>query len=324
MGKELQHIPGAKYPIIKASFDLELAKNNYHALLQELSLVKVTKDNVNDDLTGSAKDIMNALTAKKDEESKEPLQLHRDIMEVYNGVYKPLKAEVDRINNEKKVVSLEIHRDQAQQLAEQQRINNAKAAIIEFTNRVANLISTAKTDDDVVQIEMLIGREKNRKNVYHEFINDLITQCDGLRPQIKDLKDNIRKLQAAELAEKEAIESNDLVKVTELREQKEHLAAVIQETGIRIHETAFEQATTIDIVVPEVVDTAPKGRSNWKWRVDDIKLLQKKMPHLVKTVPDEDAIDILLKTKKSDGSLDGKMEETLHGLTFFNDKSFVR
>ena len=66
------------------------------------------------------------------------------------------------------------------------------------------------------------------------------------------------------------------------------------------------------MVVPEVVDIAPKGRSNWKWRVDDIKLLQKKMPHLVKLVPDDEAIDLLLKTKRQDGSLDSVEEENFH------------
>jgi hypothetical protein len=46
------------------------------------------------------------------------------------------------------------------------------------------------------------------------------------------------------------------------------------------------------------------------------------MPHLVKMVPDEDAIDVLLATKRKDGSLDGKLEENWNGILFFNDKTF--
>jgi hypothetical protein len=48
------------------------------------------------------------------------------------------------------------------------------------------------------------------------------------------------------------------------------------------------------------------------------------MPHLVKLVPDDDAIELLLKTKKADGSLADKMEDKLFGITFYNDKSFSR
>jgi hypothetical protein len=124
--------------------------------------------------------------------------------------------------------------------------------------------------------------------------------------------------------EKKALETGDIVAATSLREEKDLVTHIIHETGIRIHETAYEQATTIDVVAPEVADTAPKGRTNWKWRVDDIKLLQKKMPHLVKLVPDEDAINGVLTTKRLDGSLKDKMEESFFGITFYNDKTFTR
>ena len=186
------------------------------------------------------------------------------------------------------------------------------------------MIAESKTDTEIVSIEKMIGSEKTKTSLYQEFLPDLIIQVDALRPQIKKQKENVRELQKLVDAEKTAEENGDLVAMTEIKEKKEYAEAVIQETGVRIHETAFEQATTIDIVAPEIVDTAPKGRTNWKWKVDDIKLLQKKMPHLVKLVPDNEAIEILLKSKKVDGSLKGKDEETLFGLTFYNDKSYTK
>lgn len=312
------------YAVIKAGFDLEANKKNYQLLLQDLSAVKVTKDNVNDDLTKDGREVLKLLTDKKEEESKDPLQWHRDILAAYKSLHDPLNAEVLRINGEKKVVAAQIKAETDKQIAEQTRINNARMAIVAFTNKVANMIGAATTDDDIVTIEKLIGSEKTKKSVYQEFIQELTDQCDGLRPQIKDQKENIRSLQRIEEKEKIALETGDIVAATELKEQKEYVAQVIQETGIRIHEKAYEQAITIDIVAPEVVDVAPKGRANWKWRVDDIKVLQKKMPHLVKLVPDEDAIDTLLKTKKQDGSLKGIMEEKWNGITFYNDPSFNR
>lgn len=325
MAKEIEkYVPGAKAPIVKATFDLEATRLRYQELLQHVSGLQVTRDNVNEDITKEPRDVLKGLTESKDLQSAEPLQWHRDIMAVYKSLYDPLKEQIDRVLADKKKIALQIQEEQRVQLAEHTRVNNAKSAIITFVNKVAVLISEAKTDGDIVTIEKMIGLEKTKKNVYQEFLPDLIAQCDSLRPQIKDQKEYVRQLQKVAEDEKSALETGDVVAAAELREKREHYEQVIQETGIRIHEKAFEQASTIDIVVAEVMDTAPKGRTNWKWRVDDIKLLQKKMPHLVKLVPDEEAIAILLKTKKSDGSLDGKMEETLFGLTFFNDKSFSK
>ncbi len=317
-----KYTPGPKYSIEKAAFDLEANKKNYQKLLQNLSSVVVTKDNVNDDLTKEGRDVLKVLTEKKDEASKEPLQWHKDIMAVFKSLHDPLKEQTERIASEKKVVALQVEKETAVQLAEQNRIASAKTAIVDFTNKVANLIKDAKTDTDIVSIEKMIGLEKTKKTVYHEFLPDLVIQCDGLRPQIKDQKDNIRQLQLVQEKEKVALESGNVNDAIALREEREYIETVIQETGIRIHEKAYEQATTIDIVAPEVIDTAPKGRSNWKWRVDDIKLLQKKMPHLVKLVPDDEAIDLLLKTKKSEGTFEGKLEEKWNGITFYNDKTY--
>lgn len=316
--------PGIKYPIVKSSFDLEASRLNYQELLQSVSGLQVTRENVNEDITKDARNALKALTDAKDAQSAEPLQWHKDIMEAFKSLYQPLKEGVDRVLADKKVLSLKIQDEAKVQMAEQNRINIAKSAIVNFVNRVAVFISQANTDSDIVAIEKAIGLEKTKKTVYQEFLPDLVTQCDGLRPQIKTQKETVRELQKVVEQEKIALETGDEVAAAQLRGKKEYYEQVIQETGIRIHETAFEQASTIDIVAPEVMDTAPKGRTNWKWRVDDIKTLQKKMPHLVKIVPNEEAIDLLLKTKKADGTLSWKDAENWNGITFYNDKSFSR
>ena len=318
--KKEEYQPGIKYPIVKAAFDLQASKRNYQELLQNLSSVTVTKDNVNDELTKDGREVLKALETEKEEQTKEPRQWHKDILAAHKSLANPLEEQIQRILAEKKVVAAAIQKEIDAQIAEQTRINNAKSAIVTFTNKVATMIAGAKTDDEVVSIEKMIGLEKTKKNVYQEFLPDLITQCDGLRPQIKEQKENIRNLKKLNEQEQIAIESGDIIAQTNLKGEKELLEAVIQETGIRIHETAFEQSTTIEIVAPEVIDVAPKGRTNWKWEVDDIKLLQKKMPHLIKIVPNDEAIDLLLKTKKQDGSLAGKDEEMYYGIRFFNDK----
>lgn len=319
---EIQHVPGAKFALIKASFDLEANKSNYQAILQELASVQVTRENVGDGLSKPGRAILKMLEDKKDLESKEPLQTHRDIMSVYKDLRTPIEEHVFRIEKQVKEISLQIENERNQQVAEQTRINSAKAAIIEFTNKIAGLISSAKSDDEIVLVEKMIGSEKTKTTVYQEFLPDLVTKCDALRPQIRNQKENIRLLKSLEKKEKAALDSGDMVTAAQIKGEIEYTQEVINETGLRINESAFEQAILVDIVAAEVVDEAPKGRSNWKWEVEDIKILQKKMPHLVKLVPDEEAIDLLLKTKKQDGSLSGALEHKWNGIRFFNDKSY--
>lgn len=308
--------------IIKASFDLEANKKGYQKMLQKLASIEVTRDNVNDDLTKEAREISKYLTEKKDADSKPFLDAHKAIMAAYNGLNNPIKAEADRIAARKKVIADEINEEQRIQREEQEKITRQKTAIVDFINKVALLISDAKNDTDIVSIEKLLGSEKTKTSVYGEFIGDLANQCEGLRPKIKEQKEQIRSLQEIELKQKQAIEEGDLDSATQLEEEKEAINHAITETSIRIHEKAFELASEIEVIAPEIEDTAPKGRSNWKWRVDNIVLLSKKMPHLVLTVPNDAAIDELLSNKKIDGSLKHKDEETFNGITFYNDKSY--
>jgi len=319
-----KYTPGPKRSIIKASFDLEAAKKNYQALLTHLSGISITKDNVNEDVTKEAREVVKVLTELKDEQSKEPLQTHKDIMSVFRELTDPIKTEIDRISNEKKDVATKLQKEAAEQLAEQTRIQNAKQAIIDFANKVANMISSAKTDTQIVEIEKMIGYEGRKSTVYFEFLPDLIQKCEALKPDIKAQKESIRELQRIEEEKKAAEESGDIVTLTNLIQKEEQVIEIVQDRAIRIHEEAFNQATTIDVVAPEIAENIPKGRANWKWRIDDIKKLSKSMPHLVKMVPDEDAINVLLATKKKDGSLDGKLEETWNGIVFYNDQTFKK
>lgn len=318
--KKENYQPGEKYPIVKASFDLEANRHNYQKLLTSLSAIVVTKENVNEDLTKDGREARKLLKEKKEMECKPVLQHHADILKVYQDLDTPLAEEMDRILKDKQIIADAIRKETEAQLREQTRVANAKTAIINFTNRVANDIRNAVTDSDIVSIEKLIGLEKTKKNLYQEFLPDLIIQLDNLRPQIKDQKENVRKLQDVEEKERKALEKGEVYEAAALREEKEHIQAVIEHTGIKIHEKAFEEAIKIEVIVPDVVETAPLGRTNWKWRVEDIKLLQKKMPHLVKLVPDEEAINLLLKTKRQEGSLDGVEEQNWNGIVFYNDR----
>jgi len=98
----------------------------------------------------------------------------------------------------------------------------------------------------------------------------------------------------------------------------------INQAQINVQEKAIFMASQPDIVeVESVVSEAPRPRrQSWEWKITDIQLLAKKMPHLVKIMPEEDKINELLKSKKTDGSLDGKEEENYFGITFFIQKLY--
>ena len=100
--KPKDYQPGEKYPIVKASFDLEANRQNYQKLLADLTAIVVTPDNVNEDLTKDGRDICKSLTKKKDEMSVKPLQEHADIMKVYRDLHDPIDKEVKRVNGDKK------------------------------------------------------------------------------------------------------------------------------------------------------------------------------------------------------------------------------
>lgn len=320
--KKQNYQPGEKYSIVKSSFDLEATRHNYQKILTHLSGIVVTKENVNEDLTKDARDVRKAMRQKKDLDCKPVLQYHSDILRVWEELDKPLEEQVNRILAEKTVIANAIKKETEAQLAEQTRVANAKTAIINFTNKIATDIRNAASDSDIVSVEKLIGLEKTKKGVYQEFLPDLILSLDNLRPQIKEQKENVRRLMEIEEKEKAAVESGEMHEAAALREEKENIQTVIEHTGIKIHEKAFSEAVKIDVVVPDVVEIAPKGRSNWKWEITDIKILQKKMPHLVKLVPNDEAIDLLLKTKRQEGELDNLEEQDWNGIRFFNDRKF--
>lgn len=305
--------------IIGATFNMEAAKNNYMKTLQYLKNVTITRDNVNEDTSKDARLIISALTKKKEEINRPFIDAQKQAVKILKDFCEPLELELARISEEKKIVATQIKAEQQKQIDEQNRINKIKTAISDFINLVAVSITNAKTDDDIVAIEKKIGSEKTKTSVYSDLISELASACDSLRPTIKQQKENVRKLQELNEREKVALETGDINTATELKATKEYYDQLIGETGLRIHEKAFEQSLSIEMVAPETMDEAPKGRTNWKWKITDIKLLSKKLPQFVSLEPVKEKIDEMLSIKRSDGSLKGKQEESYCGILFYND-----
>lgn len=307
-------------PVVKSVFNLELAAKNYQKLLQQAEGIVFTKENLNEDYS-CLKELRGMVTFLKDskEAKKRPhLDANSNIEDAYKEVLAPIKEILDRKLEEFKKVNDNVKAENAKIEQEKQRQAEIQQKITAFINETTASITNALTDAEIVSIQKAIGSEKSRSTYYAEYLSDLKTACDNLTPLVNERKEVIRKADKL----KGDLESEDIIKATKAKQELEDLEIEMQENTIRIQEKAFEQAANIPVVIGESTTDAIKGRTNWKWEVVDIDLLHKKMKHLTEIVPDKDAINDLLKTKKADGSLKGKTEDLFFGIRFYNAEGF--
>lgn len=307
-------------PIVQALFAREVTRLGYNKILQGASNLSFTKDNLSADYPALKE--LDRLIKLLDESRKGIKKPYDGVVDIIQEVFKELLKPLQEIQQQKKTelatANDEVRKEQQKAAHEQQRKLNITNSMSAFLNNTTTSVADAKTDSEITKIQMLIGTEKSRKAFYAEYYDDFIEKCKALDDHIKARKDFIR--QNADISAKiqQAIETGDEEKAVELREHQENLESATIENVLRLQEAAFEQASTIETFVGEPMVEAVKPKSRrWAWKVDDIKLLQKKMPHLVKLVPDEAAIEVLLKSKRSEGALKDGEEVNLFGLTIY-------
>ena len=310
---------------LKALFNTQLIKKGYPKLLQGLENLSFSKDTLQPTYPElkAADQFLKELETIRTEIGKPYADTARLIKRVFDEITEPIstltaskKAEL-KTSNELAAAELK----KAQQ--ENARVEGIKATIGNFINTVTREISLAETDTTIVAIQKKIGTEKSRTGYYAEFLNELKEKCDALTPAINTRKESIRKYQELEKEQEAALKSNDPIKAAQIKGEMEYVDAALMEDTIRLQEQAFEQAASIETVVAEpLINVAKVKTRRWLWKVEDMALLYKKMPHLVKLEPDRAAIDIILATKRADGSLKGKEEEKMNGITFYQEKYY--
>lgn len=309
--------------LVKASFAIEQTKLNYQKVLQSVESIVWTRENINDDLLAPGKLVAAKITEKKEVEKRPLIDAGRIIQNEYNSIFNPLNDAISRKAAEKKVLADQIQREVDKANAETARVSGIKVAIMQFIATITNEITESDTDDKIVLAEKKIGSETQRKNAYQEFLPDLKSQCDELKPLIKQQKEYVRTLDKLNKGKDTAMAKGDDNTAVELRHQAENMKVVIEENKIKIQEKAFEQVENADMQIGMPTAVAPNAsRTWWKWRVDDIQLLAKKMPELVELVPIKTKIDEILSSKREAGEFDGKKEEKLFGITFYQESSY--
>lgn len=309
--------------LVKASFAIEQTRLNYQKVLQSMEDIVWTRENINEDLLAPGKFVASKLTEKKEVEKRPLIDAGKIIQNEYNSVFNPLNDVISRKAAEKKTLADQIQQETNAANAEIARISGIKTAIMQFIAGITNEITESDTDSKIVLIEKKIGSETQRKNVYQEFLSDLKTQCDELKPIIKQQKEYIRTLEKLNSDKNSAMAKGNDDKAVELRMKAEEMKEIIEENKIKIQEKAFEQVENTDIQVGLPTSVAPSAsRTWWKWRVDDIQLMAKKMPELVELVPIKTKIDEVMAKKREAGEFNGKKEVSIHGLTFYQESSY--
>lgn len=309
--------------LVKASFAIEQTRLNYQKVLQQMESIIWTRDNINEDLLAPGKFVAAKLTDKKEIEKRPLIDAGKVIQNEYNSVFNPLNDVISRKAAEKKALADRIQRENDAANAEIARVSGIKLAIMQFVANCTNEITESDTDDKIVLVEKKIGSETQRKNVYQEFLPDLKSQCDELKPLIKQQKDYVRTLEKLNSGKEKALAKGDDNKAVELRIQAEAIKEIIEENKIKIQEKAFEQVENTDMQVGVPTSVAPSAsRTWWKWRIDDIQLLAKKMPDLVELVPVKIKIDEILSSKREAGELEGQKELKLNGIVFYQESSY--
>lgn len=309
--------------LITARFTKELTIIKYQEALQKFTSFQITPENIADaqEKMKRVRGFIRQLGAIKDEGKKSALLECRYWDSAYNNVLGPLQQLMAEKDTQLQTVTKKIAEENRKRDEERQRVANIEKDIdntlLDFAKRIAGATKT----DELVAIEKNLGSLKANKSRFQEFLPNFTDRCGELTPLIKKQKELIKELEDLERQRKEAEKADDDRKLLELQEKQEAITTSIEENQIIAQETAISQATRPDIVVAEPISQEVHyRRQTWKWEVKDIKELAKKAPHLVQILPDEEKIDELLKTKKSDGSLKGVEEQTVLGIRFYLEK----
>jgi anion-transporting ArsA/GET3 family ATPase len=305
--------------VVESLFTTEMTRRNYQKILQAIQNLQPTKENLAsvyekmkqaEDFLKEMEDVRKSISDPYFKTQKLVKGTFDEVVTILSDAVKSLKSEIVTVNSQ-------VWEEDSVAKKEIDRVNNIKNSMISFINQTAIEIGNAQDDAILVLIQKRVGTEKSRKNFYQEFIDDFAQKCNSLTELINIRKETIKtgnRLQGDLL---EAIAREDVEMQVEIREEIEVLERRMEENIIRIQETAYEQSLSTEIVVGEPTGDKIKGRSLWKWRVDDMQKLFKKTPEFVSLEPNVAEIGKYLSENKDKWREEGKKEVNVNGLIFY-------
>lgn len=311
--------------LVQSLFNKHLGLRNYIKTVEAAQSLTFTKDNLAADYP-ALKELDKLLKEMEEvrKELRQPLNAAlKNIQETFDEVMEPLISIRDSKKSDLKAANEAALEDKRKEQQDIDRRNGIVGSIGTFVNTITREVASASTEQEITRIQKLIGSEKARKGYYEEFHVDLLEKLSALDEPIKERKDFIKQKNENEEKLKAAINSGDAQKAAELKGRQELLEAQTHESSIVLQEKAFEQNLTIqDVVAESIIETVKPKITRWKWKVEDIQLLYRKMPDLVQLVPNDKAIDAILSAKRAEKALIDGQDNKFFGIIFYQEKFY--
>ncbi len=301
---------------IENKIKLEAARLNLQNLLDSISAIHWTEENINQDLLAPARIALTQLKDFKDR-GKRP---HLDANAAYENAYKQVSTVIfqaaEAKANEKKALAQKIEREQAKIKAELARIEEIKAFINKFITDTASKVLQCNSDNEIVAIEKNIGGQLSRKGFFQEFYTEFHEKLAPVRELIASRKEILR--------EKARLSANQKATEEQIAEKAEDLEIGLMQNQVEMHdviEKSYIQGSDYHVGLSTAPVVVP-ARRQWKFEVTDLEALHKKHPELVTVQPNEAAIRQLLSDYRKNGELKDGIDINLPGLRFFQDKIY--
>lgn len=297
---------------IESKMKLEAARLNIQNILDGISSIEWTRENVNQDLLAPAREAVTKLKDFKDA-GKRP---HLDANTAYENMYKQLTGLIIQQSTEKaeekKKLAQQIDRERAQIAAEAKRVAEIQKQIGDLVTDFASKAVNCHDDAQIAVFERLIGSQLSRKGFFAEFYDEFVERIKPIQELIGRRKDLIR--------EKKKLEKKD--ESPEVSERKEDIAIELIQNQVETYTAAEANQPTPTYVGESTAPFVVPARRQWKFEVTDLKLLNVKYPELVTIEPNEAAIRQMLSDFRKKGELKDGCEINLPGLRFYQDKIY--
>jgi hypothetical protein len=298
---------------IESQMKIEASRLNIQNLLDGISAITWTRENVTQDLLAPAREAVSKLKAFKDA-GKRP---HLDANSAYEKMYKELTdliiGQAEQKAAEKKKLAIEIEKERAQIEAEKNRIAGINNEINRLATFYVGEVVNCHDDAKIVAVEKAIGAQLSRKAFFAEFYDDFVAKIKPIQTLIGERKDLLR--QKAKLEKKADTE--------DVSEKAEDIEIGLMQNQVEAYIASEYRQPQINTYVGE--STAPvvvPSRRQWKFEVTDINLMMKKHPELITIEANEAAIRQMLSDYRKKGELKDGIDINLPGLRFYQDKIY--
>lgn len=306
-------------PAIKGKFNLSLTHSNYQSLLNKADTLVCNEDNLEE-----VKEFLNNIRAG----AKETERVHKEgkaeawkvctewdsAKRVFISMWQELE---NKIQPKYAKVCRDIEERKVSQERERARVAAIRSGIDNNLIKFSSQIASCSTSKELVSVERMINLEKTRKDNYEEFFDLAVSKFSELNSQLAVQKEKIKELERLEELEKK---EKDETLILEIKEKKDEIKDIIDESKISIQEKAIDTSLNVVDLAEEVFAEVKPRRSVWVWEAKNLKETLKKMPDWVELTTNDEKINDYLKAKKSEG-IHGEDFE-FAGIRFYLKKTY--